>query len=76
MLNLNIYGTWGNLKKQYKNKRIKNSILSQIHQEEFQLHDSSHFLSDISNYFEFMIKEYINVLYSSTISIEMHINRV
>ena len=52
--NLSIYYSWKNIRKQYKNNNIK--IIAPTWNDEFELPDSSYFVSDIQDYFEFIIK--------------------
>ena len=52
--NLNIYYTWKNIKKSYKNNKSKISALTW--NEEFELSDGSYSVSDIQDYFECILK--------------------
>ena len=52
--NLSIYYTWKNIKKSYKNNKFKISAPKQ--NEEFELTDGSYFVSDIQDYFEYILK--------------------
>ena len=54
--NLNIYYTWRNIKKSYKNNKFKISAL--IWNEEFELPDVSYSVSNIQDYFVYIIKKY------------------
>ena len=54
--NLRIYYTLENIKKLYKNN--KSEILAPTWNEEFELLDGSYSISDIQNYFEYMLKKY------------------
>ena len=56
--NRSIYYTLKNIKKSYKNNTIKTSATPC--DEEFELRDGSYSVSDIQNYFEYIIKKYEN----------------
>ena len=53
--NLNMYYTWKNKKKNYR-KIIINDILSPTWNNKFELPDGLYFVSDIQDYFDFIIK--------------------
>ena len=50
--NLSIYYTWKNIKKSYKNK-----ISATTWNEQFELPDGSNSVSDIQDYFEYILKK-------------------
>ena len=52
LLNLCIYYAWKNIKKTYKNNKFK--ISAPTWNEDFELPDGSYFVSDISDYFEYL----------------------
>ena len=52
--NLSIYYTWKNMKKLYKNNKFK--ISAPTWNEEFEWPDGSYFISDIQDYFEYILK--------------------
>ena len=52
--NLSIYCTWENIKKSYKNNKFKKS--APTWNEEFELPDGSCSVSDIQDYFEYILK--------------------
>ena len=52
--NLTICYTWKNRKNSCKNNKLK--ISAQTWNEEFELHDESYFISDIQDYFEYILK--------------------
>ena len=54
--NLSIYYTWKNIKKEYKNGKFK--ITAPTWNEEFELPDGSYTVSDINDYFQFIIKKH------------------
>ena len=51
--NLSIYYTWKNIKKSYKKNKFKISALKW--NEEFELPDGSYSVSDIQDYFEYIL---------------------
>ena len=54
--NLSIYYTWRNIKSSYKNNKFKISALTWS--EEFELPDGSYSISDIQDYFEYILKKH------------------
>ena len=52
--NLSLYYTWKNIRKQYKNDKLK--IIPPTWNNEFELPDGSHSVSDIQYYIEYIIK--------------------
>ena len=56
MVNLSIYYTWKNIKSAYNNNKFKISAASW--NDEFDLPDGSYSISDIQDYFEFIIKKH------------------
>ena len=54
--NLSIYYTWKNIKKSYKKK--KNKISAPTWNEEFELPNGSYPISDILDYFEYILKKH------------------
>ena len=55
MVNLSIYYAWKNIKSAYNNNKFK--ISAPTWNEEFDLPDGSYSISDIQDYFEFIIKK-------------------
>ena len=53
--NLNIYYTWKNIKSTYNSNKFK--ISAPTWNDKFYLPDGSHSISDIQDYFEFIIKK-------------------
>ena len=49
-----MYHSWGNIKKSYKNNKFKMS--APMWNEEFELPDGSYSISDIQDYFEYILK--------------------
>ena len=56
LANLSIYYTWKNIKSEYNNNKFK--ISAPAWNETFDLPDGSYSISDIQDYFEFIIKKY------------------
>ena len=54
--NHSIYYTWKNIRKSYENNRFK--ISAPIWNDEFELPDGSYSISDIQDYFEYILKEH------------------
>ena len=56
LANLSIYYTWKNIKSEYKNNKFK--ISAPTWNDTFDLPDGSYSISDIQDYFEFIIKKH------------------
>ena len=56
LVNLSIYYTWKNIKSEYNNNKFK--ISAPTWNETFDLPDGSYSISDIQDYFEFIIKKH------------------
>ena len=56
LVNLSIYYTWKIIKSEYKNNKFK--ISAQTWNNTFDLPDGSYSISDIQDYFEFIIKKH------------------
>ena len=69
--NLSIYYTWKNVKSLYKNDKFK--ISAPTWSEEFELPDGSYSISDIQDYFEYILKKHSESVNNP--SIRMYINR-
>ena len=57
--NISIYYTWNNIKRSHKNNKFQ--ISAPRWNEEFELLDGSYSVSDIPDYFEYIIKQYETV---------------
>ena len=69
---LSIYSTWKNIRKRYKNNKLK--IIAPTWNDEFELPDGSYSVSDIPGYIEYIIKKYET---STTIPpIHVYIDRI
>ena len=55
LLNLSVYYTWKNIRRQYKNNKLK--IIVPTWNDEFELPDCSYSVSDIQDYIEYIIKK-------------------
>ena len=76
--NLSIYYTWNNMKSSYNNNKFKTS--APTWSDEFELPDGSYSISDIQDYFEYILKKCSeNVdnpsikVYVNKIEIELHL---
>ena len=69
--NLSIYYTWKNFKKSYKNNKCEISALTW--NEEFELPDGSYSLSDIQDYFEYIVK---NMRVTDNPSILIYVSKI
>ena len=70
--NLSIYYTWKNVKSSYNNNKFK--ISAPTWSEEFELPDGSYSVSDIQDYFEYILKKHHESVDNP--SIRMYINRI
>ena len=70
--NLSIYYTWKNVKSSYNNNNFK--ISAPTWSEEFELPDGSYSVSDIQDYFEYILKKHSESVDNP--SIRMYINRI
>ena len=70
--NLSIYYTWKNVKSSYNNNEFK--ISAPTWREEFELPDGSYSVSDIQDYFEYILKKHSESVDNP--SIRMYINRI
>ena len=70
--NLSIYYMWKNVKSSYNNNKSK--ISAPTWSEEFKLPDGSYSVSDIQDYFEYILKKHIESVDNP--SIRMYINRI
>ena len=70
--NLSIYYTWKNIKKSYKNNKFK--ISAPTWNEEFELPDGSYSVSDIQDYFKYILKKHKIV--TDNPSIRIYVNKI
>ena len=67
LANLNVYYTWQNIKSAYSNNKFKVSVPTW--NDEFDLLDGSYSITDIQDYFEFIIKKHETLTESPPIHI-------
>ena len=67
LANLSIYYTWKNIKSKYNDNKLK--ILSPTWNDTFYLPDGSYPISDIQDYFEFIIKKHETLTENSPVQI-------
>ena len=70
--NLSIYYTWENIKSSYKNNKFK--ISAPTWSDEFELPDGSYSISDIQNYFEYILKKHSGSVDNP--SIKIYVNKI
>ena len=70
--NLSIYYTWKNVKRSYNNNKFK--ISAPPWSEDFKLPDGSYSVSDIQDYFEYILKKHSESVDNP--SIRMYVNRI
>ena len=70
--NLSIYFTWKNIKSSYNNNKFK--ISAPTWNEEFELPDGSYSVSDIQDYFEYILKKYSESVDNP--SIRIYVNKI
>ena len=70
--NLSIYYTWKNIKSSYNNNRFK--ISAPTWSEKFELPDGSYSISDIQDYFEYILKKHSESVDNP--SIRIYVNRI
>ena len=59
MLLFKNYDTWKNIRKQYKNNKLK--VIAPTWNDEFELPDGSYSVSDIQGYIEYLIKKHVTL---------------
>ena len=70
--NISIYYTWNNIKRSHKNNKFQ--ISAPRWNEEFELLDGSYSVSDIPDYFEYIIKQYETV--TDNPPIRIYVNKI
>ena len=70
--NLSIYYTWENIKTSYKNNKFK--ISAPTWSDESELPDGSHSISDIQDYFEYILKKHSGSVDNP--SIKIYVNKI
>ena len=72
LINLSIYYTWRNIKSTYNNNKFKTS--APTWNDTFDLPDGSYSISDIQDYFEFIIKKHATLTENSPV--QVYVNRI
>ena len=72
LANLSIYYTWKNIKSEYNNNKFK--ISAPIWNDKFNLPDGSYSVSDIQDYFEFIIKKHETIVDNPPI--QTYVNKI
>ena len=73
--NLKIYHTWNNIKSSYNNNKFK--ISAPTWNEEFTLPDGSYSVSDIQDYFEYILKKHREKINKDNKpSVKIYINKI
>ena len=72
LANLSIYYTWKNMKSEYNNNKFK--ISSPTWNDTFDLPDGSYSISDVNNYFEFIIKKHQTL--TENPPIQIYLNKI
>ena len=70
LANLSIYYTWKNIKSEYKKNKFK--ISAPTWNDEFNLLDGSYSVSDIQDYFEYIIKKHETIADNPPVQIYMN----
>ena len=70
--NLSTYYTWKNIKSSYNNNKFK--ISAPTWSEEFELPDGSYSVSDIQDYFEYILKKHSESV--DNLSIRIYVNKI
>ena len=70
LINLNIYYTWKNIKPEYNNNKFK--IHAPTCDDEFNLPNGSYSVSDIQDYFEYIIKKHETIVDNPPVQIYMN----
>ena len=72
LANLNIYYTWKNIKSEYNNNKFK--IYAPTWNDEFDFPDGSFSVSDIQDYFEYIIKQHETIADNPTV--QVYVNKI
>ena len=72
LANLSIYYKWKNIKSEYKNKKFK--ISAPTWNDNFDLPDGSYSVSDIQDYFEYIIKKHETI--ADNPPIQIYVNKI
>ena len=72
LVNFSIYYTWENIKSAYKNNKFK--ISAPTWNDEFDLPDGSYSVSNIQDYFEYIIKRHETI--ANNPSVQIYVNKI
>ena len=72
LANLSIYYTWKNIKSEYNNNKFK--ISAPTWNDKFNFPDGSYFVSDIQDYFEYIIKKHETVVENP--HVQIYVNKI
>ena len=72
LANLGIYYTWKNIKSEYNNNKFK--IFAPTCNDEFNLPDGYYSVSDIQDYFEYIIKKHENI--ADNPPVQIYVNKI
>ena len=72
LANLSIYYTWKNIKSEYNNNKFK--ISAPTSNDTFDLPDGPYSVSDIQDYFEYIIKKHETI--SDNLPVQIHVNKI
>ena len=70
--NLSIYYTWRNMKNSYNNNKF--TISAPTWNDKFELHDGSYSVSDIQDYFEYILKKHGEN--TDKLSLQIYVNKI
>ena len=70
--NLSIYYTWKNIKSSYNNNKFK--IFAPTWNDKFELPDGSYSVSDIQDYFEYILEKYGEDIVK--LSVQIYVNKI
>ena len=70
--NLSIYYTWRNIKSSYNNNKFK--ISAPTWNDEFELPDGSYSVSDIQDYFKYILKKHGEI--TNNLSVQIYVNKI
>ena len=72
LVNLSIYYTWKNIKSEYNNNKFK--ISATTWNDEFNFPDGSYSISDIQDYFEYIIKKHETI--ADNPAVQIYVNKL
>ena len=72
LVNLSIYYTWKNIKSEYNNNKFK--ISATTWNDEFNFPDGSYSISDIQDYFEYIIKKHETI--ADNPAVQIYVNKI